>query len=437
MRRFKLITVLAVLLLVAAACSKGDDAGDEPSAGGAGQNTGKVNVLSAMSAEEAEALQTLVDEMITPNVDYQVEIEGSEQFEEQFQIRAEGGTLDLILLPQPGALPGKATSGNAVSLEELGFDIAELGQTFGDYYLSLGEVDGQHYGFPTNANLKSMVWYPKKAFDAKGYTVPTTWDEMLALSDKIVADGGTPWCVGFESGTATGWPATDWMEDIMLKTAGVDTYQQWATHEIPFDDPAVVRAGEMFGQIMFTDGYVLGGAENTPSLAFGDSPAPMFNNPPGCWLHHQASFITAFFPEGAEAGVDYDWFPTPPIDESNVLFGGELAVVFDNRPEIVDFLNKFSAEDVQCAMGGDPGLGRLSPRVDVAPECYENPILAEASTIVADALENGTGGFDAGDQMPAEVGSGSFWSDMVKYMQQGPDSLETLLADIDQSWPAS
>mgnify|MGYP006314699993 CR=1 FL=1 len=440
MRQLRLIVPFVALLLVAAACA-GDDDGD---GGGGGdgatpateENTGNVNVLNALSAEEGEALQTLVDDQINPEVDYVVEIEASDQVEEQFQISAEGGTLDVTLTPQPGDVIDQAAAGNAISMEDLGFDIAELETTFGEYYMSLGEFEGEHYGFPTNASYKSMIWYPKDDFDAAGYEVPTTWDELIALSDQIVADGSTPWCVGFESGTATGWPATDWMEDIMLKTAGVETYQQWATHGIPFNDPAVVEAGEMFGQMMFTEGYVLGGAENTPSLAFGEAPLPMFDNPPKCWLHHQATFINAFFPEGTEAGVDYDWFPTPPIDEDNKLFAGELAMVFSNRPEIVDFLERFSSVPVQCAMGGDIALGRLSPNVDVGEECYANPILAEASTILADVLATGTGGFDAGDQMPPEVGSGSFWTGMVEYMQQGPDSLQGVLDDIEASWPA-
>ena len=439
MRRLRLIVPFAALLLVAAACANDDDGGG---GGGDGatpateENTGNVNVLNALSAEEGEALQTLVDDQINPEVDYAVEIEASDQFEEQFQIRAEGGTLDVTLTPQPGAVIDQAAAGNAISMEDLGFDIAELEATFGEYYMSLGEFEGEHYGFPTNASYKSMIWYPKDDFDAAGYEVPTTWDDLIALSDQIVADGSTPWCVGFESGTATGWPATDWMEDIMLKTAGVDTYQQWATHGIPFNDPAVVEAGEMFGQMMFTEGYVLGGAENTPSLAFGEAPLPMFDNPPKCWLHHQATFINAFFPEGTEAGVDYDWFPTPAITEDNKLFAGELAMVFSNRPEIVDFLERFSSVPVQCAMGGDVALGRLSPNVDVGKECYANPILAEASTILADVLATGTGGFDASDQMPPEVGSGSFWTGMVEYMQQGPDSLQAVLDDIEASWPA-
>ena len=112
----------------------------------------------------------------------------------------------------------------------------------------------------------------------------------------------------------------------MLRTAGPDTYDKWATHEIPFNDPAVLNAAEIFGNIMFHPGYVLGGADQTPAIAFGDAPLPMFDNPPGCWLHRQASFINAFFPETAKPGVDYDWFPLPPIDQDGTLFGGELTV---------------------------------------------------------------------------------------------------------------
>jgi alpha-glucoside transport system substrate-binding protein len=283
-----------------------------------------------------------------------------------------------------------------------------------------------------------MVWYPKDDFDAAGYTVPTTFDELIALSDQIVADGSTPWCVGFESGGATGWPATDWMEDIMLRTAGPDVYDQWVTHDIPFNDPAIATAAEVFGQVMFTDGYVLGGAADTPSIAFGDAPGPMFQDPPGCWLHRQASFINAFFPEGTEAGVDYDWFPFPPIDQEGILFAGELAVIGTggNRPEVKDFLDQFMAETIQCAIGGETASSRISPNVNVGPDCYANELLAGASEVLTEALASGTGRFDASDLMPGAVGAGSFWTGMVEYMQSGPEALPGILDDIEASWPA-
>jgi alpha-glucoside transport system substrate-binding protein len=441
MRRLRLFAPIFAFGLIVAACTD-DGGGDEgsPTAAGspAGENTGTVNVLSAVEPEENEVLQNIADATINQNQsDYTVEFEQSGNFEEQVQIRSQGGTLDVILLPQPGTVIQQAQSGNAIALEDMGFDLAELESTFGEYFMSLGEFEGKHYGIPSNVNLKSMVWYPKDDFDAAGYEIPTTWDELTALADQIKADGGTPWCVGYQSEGSTGWPATDWMEDIMLATAGQDAYTQWINHEIPFNDPAVVNAGELFGEVMFGEGNVLGGAENTPSVAFGDAPLPMFDDPPGCWLHRQASFITAFFPKNAEAGVDYDWFPFPSIDQQGTLFAGEMMVTFRDAPETRDFLTQFMGEEVQCAMGEEPGSSRISPNVNVESTCYPNPILAGASEVLSTALAGeGEAGFDASDQMPPEVGSGSFWTGMVQYMRDGPDSLQSVLDEIESSWPA-
>ncbi|MGZ5329532.1 MAG: ABC transporter substrate-binding protein [Actinomycetota bacterium] len=439
MRRLRWTAVLVALLMLAAACSSDNGGGSEPapSGGATGEDTGNVNVLSAVEPEEATAVQGVLDDQINADADYAAEIESSGNFEEQLQIRAEGGTLDVALLPQPGSVAALAASGNILAIEDLGFNIEDLNAMFGESFMALGEYEGKHYGIPTNINLKSMVWYPKKAFDAAGYTVPETWDELMALSDQIVADGSTPWCVGFQSEGSTGWPATDWVEDIVLRTAGPDVYQQWYKHEIPFNDPQIVAAVKTFGDVMFHDGYVLGGAENTPSVAFGDAPLPMFQDPPGCWLHRQASFINALFPEGTKAGVDYDWFPLPPIDQQGILYAGEMAVVGRDAPEVRDFLTQFMGTDVQCAMGGITAASRISPNVNVGTECYANQILADASVVLSDAAKQGTGGFDASDLMPPEVGSGSFWTGMVEYMQEGPDSLKKVMDEIEASWPSS
>jgi alpha-glucoside transport system substrate-binding protein len=432
MRGLRMLVIPAVLVLIATACK----AGDEGNEGEQEENTGSVNIMNALEPEENAVLQGISDRLIAPDADYDAEFEQVDDVAQQIQIRAEGGTLDVVLVPQPGAVQEQAENGNAVALEDLGFDIDDLKATFGEYFLSLGEFDGKHYGIPTNINLKSMVWYAKDDFDAAGYAVPESFDDLVALSDQMVQDGNTPWCVGFESGGDTGWPATDWMEDIMLGSAGTDTYSQWITDDVKFTDEPVVHAGELFGDLMFGDGYVLGGAENTPALAFGDAPAPMFEDPPGCFMHRQASFITAFFPEDAEAGVDYDWFPMPGESQQPTLFAGELAVVFSNRPEVVDFLEQFMGEEVQCAMGSEPGSSRISPNINVGPECYTNPILADASEVLTAALAGeGAAGFDASDQMPPQVGSGSFWTEMMGYMQDGPDSLQTHLENIEASWP--
>jgi alpha-glucoside transport system substrate-binding protein len=421
MRLRTMLVPLVALVLIAASCGDDGSGGDGEAEGGGGEgDTGSVTVFSAMEPAEADAVNGVFDELINSEVDYTAEIEASP---------------DVIMYPQPGAVIEQAEAGTAISLEDLGFDIAELEDTFGEYYLSLGEFEGEHYGLPTNINLKSMIWYPVDDFEAAGYEVPTTYDDLIALSDQIVEDGGTPWCVGFESGGATGWPATDWMEDIMLATAGPEVYDQWATHEIPFDDPAVVNAGEVFGEVMFTDGYVLGGADQTPAIAFGDAPTPMFEDPPGCWMHRQANFINAFFPEDAEADVDYDWFPFPAIDQEGTLFGGEFSVVFRDAPEVRDFLERFAGEEVQCAQGAERASSRISPNVNVGPDCYVDSVLADASEVLTQSLADGTGRFDASDLMPSAVGAGSFWTGMVEYLQGGPDALEPTLASIEESWP--
>jgi alpha-glucoside transport system substrate-binding protein len=439
------MAIAAAGVFLLAACGDDDDdsssgTGTTAEGGGEGQleNTGTVNLMSAGEPEEVAAYQAIFDELINSEVDYRVEIESVGSFEEQFQIRAEGGTLEVAAAPQPGSIPALVDAGSIVSLEDMGFDIDALNDLLGESFVALGEYEGEHYGVPTNINLKSMVWYPKDDFDAAGYEVPTTFDELVTLSDQMVADGNTPWCVGFEAEGATGWPATDWMEDIMLRTAGPDVYDQWYAHEIPFNDPAVVNAGEVFGSIMFGDGYVLGGADQTPVIPFGDAPLPMFEDPPGCWLHRQASFINSFFPEDAVAGEDYDWFAFPPIDQEGTLYAGELTVVgtAGNRPEVVDFINRFIAENVQCAMGEVLASSRISPNVDVGPDCYANDILADASVILTDALSEGTGRFDASDLMPAAVGQGTFWTGMIEYMQGGPDSLEGVLDEIEASYPS-
>jgi alpha-glucoside transport system substrate-binding protein len=134
-------------------------------------------------------------------------------------------------------------------------------------------------------------------------TCPRRW-KSCSRSEQIVADGETPWCIGLGSGAATGWPATDWVEDIMLRTQPPEVYDQWVSNEIPFTDPRVVNAIETFGMFARNDDWVQGGAGTVATTDFRDSPAGLFASPPGCYMHRQASFIPAFFPEGTVVGED-------------------------------------------------------------------------------------------------------------------------------------
>lgn len=137
-------------------------------------------------------------------------------------------------------------------------------------------------------------------------------EELKALTERIVADGATPWCIGLGAGGSTGWAATDWVEDLMLRLHPPEVYDQWVANEIPFDDPRVVEAIEEFGWFAKTDAFVDGGAGGVGWLDYRDSPAGLFSVPPRCFLHHQGSFIGSFFPEGTEFGRDVDFFFMPP-----------------------------------------------------------------------------------------------------------------------------
>jgi alpha-glucoside transport system substrate-binding protein len=290
----------------------------------------------------------------------------------------------------------------------------------------------QMYGVWHRFNAKSLVWYPKAAFEASGYEIPTSWEELQALQDQIVADGDTPWCVGIESGAATGWPATDWTEEFMLRTTSLENYDNWVTGDLPFSSPEVKNAIETFAAIWNDSAMVYGGTPAIVTTFFGDAPAPMFQDPPGCWLHKQGNFITSFFPEGKTYGVDYGVFYLPGVDPAYgkpFLVAGDVMSAFRDRPEIRAVMQFFSTgEGIRgwLAAGGALGMQK-----DVELDWYGNPVELDIAVLVADATAVR---FDASDLMPGEVGSGSFWKGMTDYFS-GAQPLDTVLKEIDASWP--
>jgi alpha-glucoside transport system substrate-binding protein len=443
---------LTAAALVLTACGGDDDNGttDEPAAtdnGEDGETTEdgeaadlsgtEVSIFGAFSSIEADAVNGVIDEFFNQPTGANAFYEGSDSFESQIQIRVDGGNPpDIAIYPQPGSVVDQARQGNAIAIEDLGYDIAELEERFGDYLLSLGEYEGKHYGIPTNVNLKSLIWYNIPVFEAEGYEPPETFEDLVALSEQMVEDGYTPWSIGTGSDDATGWPATDWMEDIVLRQAGPDTYDGWVSNEVPFDDPAIEEAANTFDEILSGEGFVLGGKEAVPDSDFRDAPNAILGEEPAALMHRQASFIVNFFTEGAEFGTDYGVFPFPSIDgNEGALIAGELATVFEDRPEVREFIDVFTDTDAQCAQGSYEGVARISPNVNTSSDCYDDEVVATAAETTLNALVEGTARFDASDLMPPQVGSGSFWTAMNEWMRGG--DISSLLTDVQNSWPAS
>ncbi|PJF41335.1 MAG: carbohydrate ABC transporter substrate-binding protein [Chloroflexi bacterium] len=391
----------------------------------------EVSVFGAIEGVEAAWLQEQVFDVFSEATGINVTYEGSGDFETLIQVRVEGGDEpDIALFPQPGAVVDLAERGEVIPLSE------ELDQYERDNliqsWVDLQSVDGVQYMINFNANVKSIVWYPIPEFFDAGYEIPQTWDEMLALSDRIVADGGTPWCIAFESAGATGWPGTDWIEDIMLRTQPPEVYDAWVKNEIPFTDPAVINAFNMFGQIALNPDYVFGGPTAILTTRFQDGANPLFDDPPSCWMHRQASFIAGLW-SGGVAGQDADFFYLPPVNEEEtgrpVLGGASMAVAFEghDRPE-VQLVMEFMARPLSQELFARQG-SFLSPHPGVALEAYPDDLSRRQAEILANA---DVFRFDGSDLMPAAIGSGAFWTAMVDFVSG--ESAEDVTAFVQAAW---
>ncbi len=389
-----------------------------------------VSMLGPMVDEEAVKFNEAV-KPFEEATGIDVQYEGSKEFEPQAIVRVEADDPpDIMDFPQPGLLASFVKEGKVIDVSTF-LDEQKLQDNYIQSWLDMATMTGPNgedvmAGVWHRAAAKSMVWYPKKAFDAAGYTVPTTWDEMLALTQQIADDGDTAWCIGIESGAATGWVATDWIENIMLRT------DKWVAGELKFASPEVKAAAEKMSEIWLNSDYVKGGKDAILTTFIGDSPVSMFTDPPECWFHIQASWITGFFGEGLTAGEDYDFFYLPPIDEAYgkpVLVAGDIMAMFNDRPEVRALMEYFStgASVERWIANG----GTISPHKDSSLDWYSDPVERK----VAELMQNATSvRFDASDLMPGEVGAGSFWKGMVDYVA-GSTDLDSALQEIDAAWP--
>lgn len=368
--------------------------------------------------------------------------EGSDQFEAQLPTRIAGGNApDIAFIPQPGLLAKLVADGGPVAAPE--GTVSNVDTYWNPAWKSYGTVDGSFYAAPLGSNMKSFVWYSPKTFAANGYAVPTTWDELWALSDEMVADGVMPWCGGIESGGATGWAATDWLEQIMLRMYGGDTYDKWVNHDLLFDSPEVTAAMDVLAGWMKNPDYVNGGFGNVQTIAttaFQDAGGPILQGE--CGLLQQASFYANFwgnFQEGATVGPDGDAyaFYLPAIDDAvapqPVVGGGEFVTAFANRSEVVAVQNYLSSAEFAT---NKVALGTwVSANSGVPADTYAAGSIDQLSAQYLTDL-GGTFRFDASDLMPAAVGAGAMWTEMTAWFAEDKPTAEVLKA-IDAAWPAS
>lgn len=400
-----------------------------------------VTIMSQWIAEDGERFR----EAMRPFEDatgITVQMDGVADYTTTLVARAEGGNPpDVAQVAQPGLMRTLAENGHLVALDGW-MDTDQLAADFGDAWLEMTTADGATYGITWGAFTKSVVWYPAKAFEAAGYEVPTTWDDLIALSDEIKATGDAPWCISVEQGDASGWPATDWVEDVLLRTAPPEVYDEWATGQRDFSDPEVAAAFEKTAEILFTDGYAYGGPTWMNETWVGSTPLPMFHGQdgPDCWFHKQATWIADFFladpnaaaddPEAERLapGEEAKFFVLPGIDEefgTPVLGAADQFVAFNDREPVralLEYLATPAAVEPMIAAGGF-----ISPNESVPDDWYQDYSSQQSAAILAEAT---TLRDDASDGMPAAVGS-AFNSAMVDWIRTEGANTDEILARLD------
>ncbi|WP_405019462.1 ABC transporter substrate-binding protein [Kitasatospora sp. NBC_00070] len=447
--RPRLLAVPAVLALtLTAACSNSSDSngggggsaapltGDcvkyQPYAGSSGKT---VTMFASIRSPESDSLEKSWAEF-SSCTGIKISYEGSPDFESQIQVRVTGGNApDLAIIPQPGVLAQMVKTGKVVKPPAQ----TEANQAkWSPIWKTYGSVNGTFYAAPMSANMKSLVWYSPKAFKAAGYQVPKTWAELMTLSGKIAATGSTkPWCGGIGSGTATGWPATDWLEEIVLGTHGGDVYDQWVSHQVKFGDPKIAAAMQTVADWMQNPAWVNGGIGDVKSIAtttFQDAGAPILTDK--CAMLQQASFYAAQWPKGTKIGADGDIFAfqLPAVNPSvpnPVEGGGEFVAAFSARPEVQAVQNYLSSSE-WASSRVKVTSGWVSANQGVDKSLYTDPIDQLSAAALTDPAA--TFRFDASDLMPAAVGAGAEWKALTAWFAEG-QAIPKVAADIDAAWP--
>jgi len=391
----------------------------------------EVTVSGTIVETEADRLINSWSDFATCT-DIEISYQGTRDFEATIAQLAEGGNApDVGIVPQPGLVQLLAQNGY---LEPAPAEVeANMDEFWTEDWKGYGTVDGTFYGAPMLASVKGYIWYSPSEFEENGWEIPTTLDELTALTAQIQSDTGrTPWCAGMESGEATGWPGTDWIEDYVLRLHGPDVYDQWVTHEIPFNDPRIVEAFDAAGEYLKNPDYI--DTQSLISTPFQEGGLPILDG--NCSLHHQASFYEVNFQDaGAEVAEDGDVFAflMPPVEaggDLQVTGGGETVVAFRSSPAITAVLQHISSgtfAELRVAEGGT-----VSANNAVDPTSASSPLLEQTIEILQDP--NTTFRYDGSDLMPGAVGSNSFWAGIVDWLSG--DSSQQVVDTIESSWPS-
>ncbi len=388
---------------------------------------GSVNVMAVWGGEERDKfLATL--KPFEEATGIKVEYEGTRDINAVLTTRIAGGNPPEIAgIPSLSLLEDWSAKGKLVDLDNI-IGASTLKNNFSSGWLNLGSYKDKTFGMFFSASLKGLIWYNTKTYT--GPKAPRSWAELSAWTRAMAAKGTTPWCVGVESGAASGWAGTDWIENILLRQSGPKKYDDWYNGKLAWTSTEVKKAFQAFGAIVTNPKMVYGGPITVLSTNFGDAATPMFSAKPGCFLHHQATFISSFFEKntpGIKAGTDFNFFGFPDINPQfagSVEASGDMFGVFKETPQskaLIKYLSSSEAQAFRANLGGV-----LAANKTVPTSVYPDVVSQGAAKILANAKNVR---FDASDLMPGKMND-AFWKAILEYTQK-PQSLNAVLAKLD------
>jgi alpha-glucoside transport system substrate-binding protein len=401
--RFVLVVAALAALVAFAGCGSSNKSSTSASSGtkstpAAANVKGSISITGIWVAQEQKNFQRVIDAFNKkyPDVTVKYNPAGDNTPTVLSTAIAGGRPPDLASVGQPGLVTQFQKQGK---LKDLEFARADIEKNFKPDFVKLGEIGGKLYTFiPKGAN-KSTVWYNVEAFKNAGVTPPKTWDEFLTAAKTIKASG-TP---AYSLGAGDGWTNTDLFENIYLRQAGPEKYDQLSTHQIKWTDPSVKAALKEMAKIYTDNSNIVGGVSGALQTDFPTSVSKVFVNPPKAAMEIEGDFTP-----GVVAGkttlkpaTGYNVFDFPSVNGSqpSVVGGGDSLIMFKDSPAAEAFVKFMASPEAGNVWVKNGGVS--SPNKNVPASAYPDPITRATATKLAQAQ---TFRFDMSDLAPASFG---------------------------------
>lgn len=403
------------------------------SAGPAPSNTKvtSIDVLTEYVQKELDSFGAIND-AFTAKTGIKVKVESTRDLPAVLQTRVRGNNPpDIAGMPSYTVFQTLAQQNKLVALDSF-FNMSQIQQQYSQGWIQFGSVNGHMYAVFPKANTKGVIWYSPKQFQAMNLTIPKTWQDLITLSNKLAGGGKFPWAMGVESGASSGWPASDWVDQIYLNLNGPDLYDKWVAHKIPWTDPSIKNAIQMFGQIVHGNGYINGAPQAVLATNFQDASYQPFDTPPKAYMYYLGdfteSFITQQFPH-LQAGTDFSVFPFPTVNQqfAGGITGGAdiMAALKDNdgTRQYMQFIASSEAQAIWPKRGGATSVNKLVPL-----SAYSDPVSQAAAQQLTSATTFRVG---ADDLMPQQM-ENAYWSGMLTYIGN-PSKLDSVLSSLEST----